>query len=215
MNRRDFHRCTLGFATATAAASGSWAQAAPVEGKDYLRLSPPIAVAPGKIEVIEFFGYWCPHCNDFEPTLEAWARKLPADVVLRRVPISFQPWQEPYQKLYYALDELGLVDTLQARVFAAIHVGRQRLETDAQIGKWATDNGQNPAKILDAMKSFSTATRIRQGNQLATAYHLDAVPTLGIQGRYVTSPGIAGGPERSLQVTDWLIAQLRGTAKKG
>ena len=170
---------------------------------------------PGKIEVIEFFGYWCPHCNAFEPTLEAWAKKLPADVAFRRVPVAFQPWQEPYQKLYYALEALGLVDTMQRRVFAAVHVGHQRLEKDADIGKWASDNGQDGTKILDAMKSFSTASKVRQAGQLSAQYHIDGVPTLGIHGRYMTSPGTAGSQERALEVTDQLVAQIRASVKKG
>ncbi len=214
MNRREFH-LRLGAMTALAAASSAaWSQGAPIEGKDYLRLATPIAMPAGKIEVVEFFGYWCPHCNAFEPVLEPWVKKLPADVAFRRVPISFQPWQEPYQRLYYALDELGLVDTLQQRVFAAIHVGHQRLEKDADIAKWAAANGQDGAKIIDVMKSFSTASKVRAGNQLAAEYHIDGVPTLGIQGRYMTSPSTAGSLERALQVTDQLVAKIRAETKK-
>lgn len=214
MNRRQF-QLRIG-AFGALAACGPWARAqgAPVEGKDYLRLASPIAMPPGKIEVVEFFGYWCPHCSAFEPTLDAWARKLPSDVVLRRIPVGFQPWHEPYQKLYYAIESLGLLDTLHRRAFAAIHANRQRLEKDADIQKWAAESGQDGAKILDAMKSFSTATRLRQGAQLVSEYHIDSVPTLGIQGRYTTSPANAGTHERALQVTDLLVAQLRSGAKK-
>ncbi len=214
MNRREFH-LRVGALTALAAAnSAAWSQGAPVEGKDYLRLATPIPMPAGKIEVVEFFGYWCPHCNAFEPVLEPWVRKLPADVAFRRVPIAFQAWQEPMQRLYYALEALGLVDTLHARVFAAIHVGHQRLDKDADIAKWATANGQDGAKIVDVMKSFSTASKVRQGNQLAADYHIDGVPTLGIQGRFTTSPGNVGSQERALQVTDFLVAQIRASTKK-
>lgn len=215
MNRREFHLRLGALATLAATHAAARAQGAPAEGKDYLRLATPIPMPTGKIEVVEFFGYWCPHCNAFEPTLEPWARKLPADVAFRRVPIAFQPWQEPYQRLYYALEALGLVDALQQRVFAAIHVGHQRLEKDADIVKWASANGQDGARIVDVMKSFSTASKVRQGNQLAADYHIDGVPTLGIQGRYTTSPGQAGSFERLLQVTDQLVAQIRAGTKKG
>lgn len=215
MNRREFHLRLGALTTLAAASHAAWSQGAAIEGKDYVRLATPIPMPAGKIEVVEFFGYWCPHCNAFEPVLEPWAHKLPADVAFRRVPISFQPWQEPYQKLYYALEALGLVDTLHQRVFAAIHVGHQRLEKDADIAKWAVANGQDGAKIVDVMKSFSTASKVRQGNQLAADYHIDGVPTLGIQGRFMTSPGQAGSLERVLQVTDQLVAQVRAGMKKG
>jgi thiol:disulfide interchange protein DsbA len=215
MNRRHFQLRLGALGALATCGSAAWAQGAPIEGKDYLRVASPVAMPPGKVEVVEFFGYWCPHCNAFEPTLDAWAKKLPADVNFRRVPVSFQPWQESYQKLYFAIEALGLVDVLHRRVFAAVHVGHQRLEKDADIAKWASDNGQDGAKILDAMKSFSTSTKVRQSGQLASDYHIDGVPTLGIHGRFMTSPSTAGSQERALQVTDQLVAQLRPTIKRG
>ena len=215
MNRRQFSIRIGALGALAACGVSAHAQGLPVEGKDYLRLATPIGMPPGKIEVVEFFGYWCPHCSAFESTLDAWARKLPADVSLRRVPVGFQPWHEPYQRLYYAIESLGLMDPLHRRAFAAVHVNRQRLEKDADIQKWATDSGQDGAKLLDAMKSFSTSSRLRQGAQLVNEYHIDSVPTLGIHGRFTTSPANAGTHERALQVTDQLVAQLRGGAKKG
>lgn len=215
MNRRQFHLRIGAFGALTAAGSLAHAQAPAVEGREYLRLATPIAMPAGKIDLVFFFGYWCPHCSSFEPTLEPWARKLPADVAFRRVPVGFQPWHEPYQRLYYAIESLGLVDALHLRAFAAIHAGHQRLEKDADIQKWAAQNGQDGAKIIDAMKSFSTASKLRQGTQLVADYHIDSVPTLGIHGRFTTSPSTAGSHERVLQVADQLIAQIRGSAKKG
>ena len=217
MNRRDFS-LHLGAAGALAAfsAAPAHAQEGPVEGKDYVRVASPLAMAPGKIEVVEFFGYWCPHCNAFEPTLDAWARKVPADVNFRRLPVAFQPFQEPYQRLYFALEALGLADVNHKKVFAAVHVGHQRFEKDSDVITWASANGLDGAKIVDAMKSFSTASKVRQSAQLSTAYHIDSVPTLGVHGRYMTSPANAGGPDKALQVVDQLVAQLRsGSAKKG
>lgn len=214
MNRRQIHRYLGAFGALIAAGPYARAQGTAIEGKDYLRLATPVAMPPGKIDIVFFFGYWCPHCNAFEPTLEPWVHKLPADVAFRRIPVGFQPWHEPYQRLYYAIEALGLIDALHMRAFATIHVGHQRLEKDADIQKWAAQNNQDGAKILDAMKSFSTAAKLRQGSQLAAQYHIDSVPTLGVHGRFTTSPSSAGTHERVLQVADQLIAQIRSGAKK-
>ena len=211
MKRREFALSTAAAAwaliglTAPAQAQGG----APVEGKDFQRVAQPVAVPEGKVDVVEFFGYWCPHCSAFEPLLDAWAHKLPAHVNFRRMPIAFNAAQEPAQRLYFALESLGLVDTLHRKVFAAMHVQRQRLDKDSDIAAWAQANGADSAKILDAMKSFSVATKIRQSKQLAEAFRIEGVPTLGIAGRYMTSPSIAGTAERALVVTDALIAQSR------
>lgn len=209
MNRREFAFASIG--TSLAGLTGPlWAQGGPpVEGTDYKRVAQPVAVPDGKVDVVEFFGYWCPHCNAFEPALDAWVRKLPPQVTFRRMAIAFNAAQEPMQRLYFALESLGLVETLHRKVFAALHVAHQRLDKDADIAAWAQSAGADGAKILDAMKSFAVATKVRQARQLAEAYKIDGVPTLGIQGRYMTSPSIAGTQERALAVADALIAQSR------
>ena len=209
MNRREF---ATGSAGLILAATGLplWAQGSPVEGKDYQRVATPVPVAPGKVEVVEFFGYWCPHCNAFEPALDAWAKKLAAaQVSFRRVPVAFNVAQEPLQKLYFALESLDLVESLHRKVFNALHVAQQRLDKDSEISAFLQANGADAAKVMDAMKSFSVATKVRQARQLAEGYKIEGVPTLGIQGRYMTSPSIAGTPERALAVADQLIALSR------
>ena len=209
MNRREFAAGSAGLLLA-AAQGPAWAQGGPVEGKDYLRVATPVPVAPGKVEVVEFFGYWCPHCSAFEPALDAWVKKLPAaQVAFRRVPVAFNAAQEPLQKLYFALESLDLVEALHRKVFNALHVARQRLDKDAEISAFLQANGADAAKVMDSMKSFSVATKVRQARQLAEGYKIEGVPTLGIQGRYMTSPSIAGTPDRALAVADQLIAQSR------
>lgn len=208
MNRREFG-LNASVLTLAGLALPAGAQGGPVEGKDFMRVAQPVPMSGDKIEVVEFFGYWCPHCNVFEPVLDAWVHKLPAHVSFRRMPIAFNAAQEPTQRLYFALEALGLVDTLHRKVFTAMHAQRQRLDKDSEISAWAQANGADGAKILDAMKSFSVATKVRQSKQLAEAFRIDGVPTLGIAGRYMTSPSIAGTAERALVVTDALIAQSR------
>lgn len=210
MNRRSF---ALQIALAGSAPLVPWAaraQAAPVEGKDYARLAQPLALpATGKVEVIEFFGYWCPHCHSFEPALDAWAQKLPADVAFRRVPVAFSAPQEPYQKIFLALEAMGLLDAMHRKVFTAMHVQKQRLDKEADIVALMTANGIDGAKFSETFKSFTVASKAKQARQTADAYRIDGVPTLGIHGRYFTSPSLAGGHEQALRVTDYLIQRTR------
>ena len=213
MKRREFAAATaaaaLGMAVLPASAQGG----APVEGKDYQRLSTPLPVPPGgKIEVIDFFWYGCPHCNAFGPMLDAWAKTLPADVSLRRVPVAFRESSVAHQRIYYALEEMKLTETLHRRVFAAIHVDRQAMDKPAEIAAFMTRNGVDGAKFLDYYNGFSVQTKVRQATQLAQAFKLDGVPAVGIQGRYLTSPSMAGTPERALAVAGYLIQQVRGKA---
>jgi len=208
MNRRDSLQCLAAGLALASPAGALFAQGALQEGRDYKRVETPVAVPEGKVDVVEFFGYWCPHCNAFEPQLDAWAKKLPAaQVSFRRIPVAFNAAHEIYQRLFFALESLGLVDSLHRKVFAAVHLQHVSFIKDADVATWVTANGADGAKVADAMKSFSVASKLRQARALADGFHIDGVPTLGVQGRYMTSPSIAGGPDRALAVADALIAQ--------
>jgi thiol:disulfide interchange protein DsbA len=187
------------------------AQSEFIEGTHYVKLSQPGPVpTDGKIEVVEFFWYGCPHCHAFEPALDAWQKKLPADVAFRRIPVAFR--EEPFvahQRLFFALDALGLVDTMHRKVFNAIHLDRMRLDKLPEIVAFVTKNGVDGAKFSDAFNSFSVQTKIRQAKQLAEVYRIDGVPTLGIQARFYTSGSLAGAAERTLAVADYLIDRSR------
>ena len=215
MNRRDFSTRLVGtvaapmiiapFAVPAAAQS-----AAPAEGTQFARVEPPVpTIVPGKIEVIEFFSYACPHCSAFEPAVEGWAAKVPADVAFHRVPVPFLMNYENFMRTYYALETMGQVAAMQRKVFAAVHVERARLDKPADIAELMAKNGLDASKFLDVFNSFSVATSVTRAKKLVAAYKLDGVPTIAVQGRYATSPGQAGGAQQALAVTDYLIQRAR------
>jgi protein dithiol oxidoreductase (disulfide-forming) len=215
MKRRDFAASLVGAGLGTAALTlpaAALAQGGPVEGTHYVRLSQPVPTVAeaGKIEVIEFFWYGCPHCNAFEPTLEAWVKKLPADVTFRRVPVAFR--EEPFvahQRIFYALEAMGQVEAMHRKVFYAIHNDRAQLSKPAEISAFMAKNGVDGAKFLDTYNSFGVQTKVRQAKQLAEAYKIDGVPALGIQGRYFTSGTLAGNTDKALEVTNFLLQRAR------
>ncbi len=219
MQRREFSFSAASVAAATwggAAALSTTAHAqakAPQEGTDYLLLDKPAPVeaAAGKVEVVEFFWYSCPHCNSFEPQLDAWSKKAAKDVVLRRVPVSFRPDFEPQQRLYYVIEGMGLVDQLHKKVFNAIHTEKQNLSNAEQITAWAEKQGISKAKFTEAYNSFPVVTKARKATQLQEFYKVDGVPALGVAGRYFTSGSVAQTMERALAVTDYLIEVTRKT----
>ena len=217
MQRREFSQAALAAASAGTLAAlplGVQAQGKPpAEGKDYLLLSKPAPTeAPaGQIEVVEFFWYSCPHCNEFEPQLEAWAAKAPKDVSLRRVPVSFRPDFEPQQRLYYVLEALGKVAALHKKVFYAIHVEKQTLNTADLVTAWAQKQGIDKAKFTELYNSFPVNMKARKATQLQEAFMVDGVPALGVDGRYYTSGSLAGNMARALTVTDHLLTLARSS----
>ena len=206
MKRREF---TLALAGATALPA--LAQQRFEAGKDYLPLDKPAPVeAPaGKIEVVEFFWYNCPHCNAFEPALEAWIKRAPKDVAVKRVPVAFSSAYQGQQRLYYTLEAMGLVDKLHGKVFQAIHVERKRLEAPEVIAGWVAAQGVDKTKFMEQFNSFSVASKATRAGQLTAAYKVEGVPALGVAGRFYTDATLTRSMDRSLQVVDYLVSEVR------
>jgi thiol:disulfide interchange protein DsbA len=212
MNRRRFSATLLSAAAASAlVASPALAQPAPVEGKDFTRVETPQppGVPAGKVEVLEFFSYACPHCSAFEPVLEGWEKQLPAEVILRRVPVPFLMNADNFMRTYYALETIGAVQAMQVKIFRGIHIERKHLEKGEDLAAFVGANGGDAAKFLAAFKSFSVNTSVARAKKLVADYKIDSVPALVVHGRWMTSPSQAGSQERALAVVDQLVQRVR------
>ena len=211
MKRRDFSLGTAAALAATGLALPAHAQKKPEEGSDYLALDKrvPVEAPAGKVEVIEFFWYACPHCNAFEPKLEAWIKKNPADVVVKRVPVAFRDNFVPQQRLFYTLEAMGKLDEVHRKVFNAIHVDKLPLDKEDSISAWVEKQGVDKAKFAELYNSFSVSTKARRATQLQDGFKVQGVPALGIAGRWYTDGTLAGTMDRALQVTDYLVAEAR------
>lgn len=220
MKRREFSAAAAAAALVAAGTAGlgapglALAQGAPQEGTHYRGLDKHALVeAPaGKIEVVEFFWYGCPHCNAFEPRFSAWTKLQPADVAVRRVPVAFRDGFVPLQRLFYTLEAMGKLEELHPKVFAAIHNEHQVLDREDRIAAFAEKNGLDRARFQELYNSFSVSAKARRASQLQEAYQVEGVPALGVAGRYYTDTTMAGGMGRALQVLDYLIGQARQRA---
>ena len=214
MKRRDFSLTALSAVAASTLPHTVLAQgAAPKAGKDYVKLDKPVASdAPeGKVEVIEFFWYSCGHCNEFEPVFANWLKSgATKNVAARRVPVAFNASFMPQQKLYYALEGMGKVDELHARVFRASHVERQKLATDSAVMEWmAKQPGVDQAKFKETYNSFTVSNQVRRATQLQEAYGVEGVPSMGVAGRYYTDGTHAGSMPAVLNVVNYLVNNPR------
>ena len=202
MKRREFSQVAAGAALASAALLSPLAHAQakkPVAGKDFhiLDAKAPVEAPAGKIEVVEFFWYSCPHCNIFEPALANWVKALPKDMAFKRSHVAFNDGFVPQQRLFLALEAMGMLEKLHVKVFNAIH------------SDWVVKQGVDKAKFLEQYNSFSVSTKATRSTQLQNAYRVEGVPALGIAGRFYTDGSMAGSMERALQVAEYLIAEVR------
>jgi thiol:disulfide interchange protein DsbA len=183
---------------------GAWAQA------PYATLDPPQATdGGGKIEVVEFFWYGCPHCYHLEPEVVAWAKRTPKDVVFKRVPaVPNDAWGEG-AKIFYTLEAMGLLDQYHQKVFEAIHKDNINLQNKRLREEWLKKNGIDVAKYNEEEKSFSVASKLARARQLTQSYKVDGVPRVVVNGKYYTSGEQAGGPQRVFPVVDQLVEMAR------
>ena len=195
----------LGFASAVQAQ-----RAEPRQGEQFTALKSPQAPSvPGSVEVLEFFSYACPHCYEFDPALEKWRSRLPAEIVFRRVPVPFLNNHANFQRTYFALEMLKQTGPAHAKLFDAVHRERKALGTPEAIADLVASVGVDRAKFLDAFKSFSMPSLLQRAAAATSAYDIDGVPTLAIGGRYLTSPAQAGGFQQALTTADYLLQKVR------
>lgn len=220
MKRRDFS-ALLATAPVLGGAAPALSQGGPVDGRQYLTLSQALPTTPGKIEVVEFFWYGCPHCYAFEPAIEAWAKQLPADVAFRKVHVAFRANVKIHQRMFYALESLGKEAQARPAIFNAMHQQGLALDDPKSQAKFLGNLGIDAAKYQEAYNSFGVVTKCGQAEKLSEAYRIDGVPSIGVGGRFLTSPGQAGAGQRvteielgqkALQVTDFLIQRARSKA---
>lgn len=186
---------------ATTLASGAEA----VLDRDYALVKPAQRTdSAGKIEVIEFFSYGCPHCADLHPDVTVWAAKLPADTVFKRVPVGFgrATWTN-FAKTYYALESMGQVARVDVALYDAVHKQRLRLVDEPSITEWMAKHGVHAAQFKAAFESFSVSTKVGRADEMSKNYRITAVPTFTVAGRFAVI-----GPQ-ILATTDALIAKAR------
>jgi thiol:disulfide interchange protein DsbA len=186
-------------------AGAAWAQ----QGAPYTLLSPPQPTeGAGKIEVIEFFWYGCPHCYHLEPTLNAWQKNMPKDVVFKRVPATGGGWAN-LASVFFALEAMGLLEQLHGKVFDAIHRQNINLSNKALRDEWLAKQGIDVAKFNDVEKSFAVMTRLQRAKQMSASYKIDSVPQIVVNGKYVVTGQSAGATERMMQAVDAAVAAAR------
>ena len=216
---RLLHSLLLIASLGLASVGANAAPNAPAEGVEYQRLSQPQPTDTGKkVEVLEFFWYNCPHCHAFEPHLAEWAKKQGDRIVLKRIPVGFRESFVPQQKLYFALEAMNRLD-LHTVVFDAIHQRRMKLNTEPEIMAFIEKQSIDSKKFGETFNSFSVQSKVSRVRQLQEAFRIDGVPTVAIDGQYLTSPSILGqsmrgAPEEVLNSATLLVMDALVAKKK-
>lgn len=174
-----------------------------------IRPEQPTQVEKGKVEVVEIFYYGCIHCYHYEPHLLKWLQQKPDDVVFRRMPVIFNQGQIPLAKAYYTAQKLGVLDRIHEQLFNAINRDRRNIFDDNAIKAFFVNHGINADDFSRVYNSMAVKIKVRQAEAMVKKYHLTGVPSVVINGKYLTGPSYAQSYDRLVNVMDTLIARER------
>ncbi len=191
----------------------AWSMPAHAElvlGKQYTLISPPQPTETGKnIEVLEFFSYACPHCFALEPTLNPWVKKLPKDVTFRRLPAVFNETYRTYARIFYAAEAMGVLEKLHPAIFNAVHGQHINLGNEQTLLEWVAKQGVDSKKFSAMYTSFEVDYKTKRADQLTRSFAITGVPSIAVEGKYLTSTSMSGGNEQLLPLLDDLIKKVR------
>ncbi len=180
------------------------------EGVAYARIVPAQpTVDPGKIEVVELFWYGCPHCHRFLPVVERWLQRKPEDVVYVRMPAILSDRWALLARAYYTAEALDKLDELHTALFDAIHEQKRRLNSEQALSAFFAEHGVDPEEFRRVFHSFAVESKVRRARQMTRRYHTQGTPTIVINGKYRSDPGMARGFDNLIRVMDFLVAKER------
>lgn len=214
MIRRDFN--WLLAACAVAGATGVRAAGFQVDGKFHpIVPNQPTETAEGVIEVVDIFGYRCPHCFSFLPVLERFEKQVPDDVQIRHMPVIFRQNWEPPARAFYTAKLLGVLKKVHRPIYEALHVQNRPMNSNAEWQELFAEHGVSESDFDKTFNSFAVQSMLRKSQVMGTRYGVTATPSIVVNGKYRVPAGLAGGFENMIEVTKGLIArerQLLGTS---
>ncbi len=181
-----------------------------VPGRDYENIEPPQPSGSGHLEVIEAFSFACPHCNEFEPLLKKWQATLPKDARLARLPVVFgrEPWRL-LAKAYYASESMGIAEKMSGVIFNALHQQHKKLDTEDALAEVFAGEGVKRDDFLATFRSAAIDKRVKDAETLTGKYKVTGVPTIIVNGKYLTSATLTGDYPSMLHVVEQLLDKER------
>ncbi|MCU7892042.1 MAG: thiol:disulfide interchange protein DsbA/DsbL [Candidatus Thiodiazotropha sp. (ex Ustalcina ferruginea)] len=182
-------------------------------GEGWDPIDPPVATtaSEGKVEVIEFFWYGCPHCYHMEPQLEEWLKNKPENVEFIRIPAPLNSKWTVHAQFFYAAEILGLTEKLHNPLFTAIHDKKRKLYDKDSLIDFAVEHGADRQQFIDALNSFGVYVKVQNARKLGQRYQLDGVPAIGINGKYKTSGSLAGTYSKMFEIVTQLVSKELNT----
>lgn len=180
-----------------------------VFAQKYTQISTEKQTESDQIIIYEFFWYGCPHCFNLEPTMDRIEADLDKDAKVVKVPVALRESWLPHAKLYYAISQMDKIDDFHNLIFEEIHIEDNRLDTKETMTQFLGDNGIDTKKFLEKYNSYGTEARIKKASNLARKYQINSVPTIVVNGKYLTSGSFVSSYDELYSVVNLLVERER------
>lgn len=167
----------------------------------------------GKIEVIQFFYYGCPHCFDQQPLIDDWLARKPTDVEFRYIPALRDEKWVPLTKAWFALDKMGEATRLHRPIYDVINFDGVMLSDEAKLFDWIGRNGVERNRFIEVYNSDEIKAKLDEARKLTTVYGVRATPTLVVGGRFAVASGVAGSHFEAIRMLNQFVGQVRAGQK--
>lgn len=202
-----------GAAQAAASAPVQAAAAGLVEGQNYTVLAHPVeAQQAGKVEVLEFFGYFCPHCAHLEPVLSEHVKTFQPDTYLRKEHVVWDPNMKPLARLAAAIDMTNLHEQADIVIFKAMTEDKIQLNDPAVLKSWlAEQTAFDGKKVLAAFELPESGKRADKMENLTMAHQINSTPTVIVGGKYEVK---FSDWDSGMKTIDLLVEKVREEQKE-
>jgi thiol:disulfide interchange protein DsbA len=180
-----------------------------VLAQKYVQISTERQQESQDIIIYEFFWYGCPHCYNLEPTMDRIEADLDKDAKVVKLPVALRDSWIPHAKLYYALKQMDKIDQVHNLIFEEIHLEDNRLNTEQQMIDFLGKHGIDTDEFIEKYNSFGTEARIKKASNLAKKYQIDSVPTIIINGKFLTSGSYVSSYDELYSVVNLLVERER------
>ena len=185
------------------------------QGQHYTLLTnPTMARDASKVEVVEVFWYGCGHCNQFEPTVQAWKKSIQADVDFYQLPAQFRRQWKIHAELFYLTQALRVNDKVHQAIFDQIHKQRNLLLDKDDQKEFLAGFGVSAADFDKYDDSFAVRRQLKMADQMVRNYQISGVPAIVVNGKYLVNASSAGGMDKIFGVVNFLVEQERKLIKR-
>jgi thiol:disulfide interchange protein DsbA len=177
---------------------------------DYRVIPQPQRVAGGaRIEVIDFFFYACPVCNELAPHLDRWSKQNLPDVYFRHIPVIRHDSWIPLAKIFFALEAMGEAERLHLAVYRGYHMENLLLAQERVIGEWVAKNGLDVEKFMTIYHSDDVRRKVESARRMTRDYDIQGIPSVVIDGKFLTSTSMTPGVAQVIPIVDDLVRLVR------